>query len=412
MTFLPTDKQPGLLASQGPGGGLMGLLANPLFQGGMGLLAASQDGRINPFQSAMQGFGNAVQMQTMFQAQKDAQEKKAREEAARQQLMAALNQGSQVAMGPPTPDGQMGMQNRPLSKEDQMIAALAQTDPGMALNAYFKQRQLEDQTQRPTTAMQNWQFAQTLPDDERALFLGGDRPSNQKEWEFYNSLSPEDQRRYLTMKRASQMVDLGGGGVGAYDPNSGSVDTVVSSEDATGREATLAGSKASAAAQGRAQGDARSRLGPYALEVEATLGFVDRLKQHPGRQGATGKSGWFNPLFPPGTDRRDFLTLLDTAKGKQFGIAYETLKGGGQITEIETEQATKALGNLSTAQSEEQFVQALDDFAAAVQRGYKKLEAQAGGAPSQFRPSGVTGQWEGGQGTLTSPSGVRYRIVE
>lgn len=35
-------------------------------------------------------------------------------------------------------------------------------------------------------------------------------PSNVQEWQYYNSLKPEDQSRYLTMKRSNQVVDLGG----------------------------------------------------------------------------------------------------------------------------------------------------------------------------------------------------------
>lgn len=39
---------------------------------------------------------------------------------------------------------------------------------------------------------------------------GKDLPSNIQEWQYYNSLSPEDQERFLTMKRANQVVNLGG----------------------------------------------------------------------------------------------------------------------------------------------------------------------------------------------------------
>ena len=73
----------GLLANNQ---GLMGLLANPMFQGGMGLLAAGQDGRINPFQSAMQGFGNAAQYQAFQAKQQREQEEQQRMDQARQQL--------------------------------------------------------------------------------------------------------------------------------------------------------------------------------------------------------------------------------------------------------------------------------------------------------------------------------------
>lgn len=36
-----------------------------------------------------------------------------------------------------------------------------------------------------------------------------DMPSNVQEWQYYNSLPPEDQERYLTMKRSNQVINLG-----------------------------------------------------------------------------------------------------------------------------------------------------------------------------------------------------------
>lgn len=35
-------------------------------------------------------------------------------------------------------------------------------------------------------------------------------PSNVQEWQYYNSLPPADQERYLTMKRSNQVINLGG----------------------------------------------------------------------------------------------------------------------------------------------------------------------------------------------------------
>lgn len=43
----------------------------------------------------------------------------------------------------------------------------------------------------------------------RNLQAGGEQPSNIREWNVYNRMSPEDQQRYLTMKRAQQWKDTG-----------------------------------------------------------------------------------------------------------------------------------------------------------------------------------------------------------
>ncbi len=40
--------------------------------------------------------------------------------------------------------------------------------------------------------------------------MGPEQPSTVREWEYFNTLSPEDRERYLSMKRAQQNIDIGG----------------------------------------------------------------------------------------------------------------------------------------------------------------------------------------------------------
>lgn len=53
--------------------------------------------------------------------------------------------------------------------------------------------------------------------DQQRLNQGLSAPSSVREWEYFNSLSPEDQKRYLSMKRTQKTVDLGGS-VAGLDP--------------------------------------------------------------------------------------------------------------------------------------------------------------------------------------------------
>lgn len=68
----------GLLAPE-PVQGLTGLLQNPMFRTGMGILAANQDPRMNVFQGAMSGLMGAQEMQ-------QAQAERERMEELRRQL--------------------------------------------------------------------------------------------------------------------------------------------------------------------------------------------------------------------------------------------------------------------------------------------------------------------------------------
>jgi len=91
------------------------------------------------------------------------------------------------------------------------------------------------------------------------------------------------------------------------------------------------------------------------------------LENFVGFRSPFGGAALMNLPFGPekpigGTNAADFEAKLGQVQGKLFLQAFETLKGGGQITEVEGEKATSALANLSASQSEEQFRAALLEF--------------------------------------------------
>ncbi len=59
--------------------------------------------------------------------------------------------------------------------------------------------------------------------------------------------------------------------------------------------------------------------------------------------------------------------------------AFQSLKGGGQITEIEGKKATQAITRMETAQSEAEFMRAAREFQDVIRDGVDKARAQAGG---------------------------------
>jgi len=88
--------------------------------------------------------------------------------------------------------------------------------------------------------------------------------------------------------------------------------------------------------------------------------LLEKTKTHPGRQYATGKSSILPKV--PGTAPADFQVLLDQIGGQQFLQAFETLKGGGQITEVEGRKANEAMARMNPRQSEESFLQGVSEF--------------------------------------------------
>jgi hypothetical protein len=124
---------------------------------------------------------------------------------------------------------------------------------------------------------------------------------------------------------------------------------------------------------------------------------IPATKPHPGFTTVVGATMLPGARFVPGTAAADFQARFDQIKGSAFLQAYETLKGGGQITNIEGEKGTAALNRMSIAQSEREFIQAAREFQEVVQKGLERAQrraqelqspSQRSGAPRGSAPSG------------------------
>ena len=100
---------------------------------------------------------------------------------------------------------------------------------------------------------------------------GSEAPANVREYQFFSGLNPEDQKQYLAMKRAGQIVDLGGGGVGYQGPD-GQMRVLVPPETATGRDANRAG------AMTTAEGTAKTSTAQVDEGIAATWGAADAYR--------------------------------------------------------------------------------------------------------------------------------------
>lgn len=95
-------------------------------------------------------------------------------------------------------------------------------------------------------------------------------------------------------------------------------------------------------------------------------------------------TGWLSliPAFPAG-DRRRSQALLNQALGTSFMAAYQDLKGGGQITEIEGEKGQEAIATLDNAQSAEDVIKGIYQLRAAIVEGLQKTIDKATMTPEQ-----------------------------
>jgi hypothetical protein len=130
--------------------------------------------------------------------------------------------------------------------------------------------------------------------------------------------------------------------------------------------------------------DVRSEQAQAALpaldrSADQAIGLVDELLNHPGRNMATGATAWVPPV--PGTKQADFINRFDQIKGQAFLQAFESLKGAGQITEIEGQKATQAINRMNRSTSKEEFDNAASDFKSAINEIRQIARNKAGEKP-------------------------------
>ena len=137
--------------------------------------------------------------------------------------------------------------------------------------------------------------------------------------------------------------------------------------------------------------------------ADRTLGYIDEVRNHPGKGRGTGLSSYGNWI--PGTSGKDFQNRVDQLKSGAFLSAIDELRGMGSLSNAEGQTAMAAITRMDTATSEKEFDAALADYEEIVKlgrdRAAKRLKApaEAGDAPAP-----------GDDGWTTLPNGVKVRV--
>jgi hypothetical protein len=118
-------------------------------------------------------------------------------------------------------------------------------------------------------------------------------------------------------------------------------------------------------------------------EISSMRGTIGSLLTHPGFSGSVGMKnsayGFGLPIVGSstepyaGTPEADFKAMLDQVQGAAFLQAFERLKGGGQITQIEGEKATQAIIRAQQSQSEDGFKKSMQEALELLNRAEKRV---------------------------------------
>jgi len=144
----------------------------------------------------------------------------------------------------------------------------------------------------------------------------------------------------------------------------------------------IEGAKFGAKNQAQAQID----LPQVVQQGEQTIKLVDDMLNHPGFNISVGAKSPVGKVasFIPGTDAASFDIAQKQMVGKQFLEAFETLKGGGQITQIEGEKATQAMSRMNTSNSQEEYIKAAREFQNIIRSGINRAKQKAGVQSNSF----------------------------
>lgn len=133
-----------------------------------------------------------------------------------------------------------------------------------------------------------------------------------------------------------------------------------------------------------------SAITAYEKAVPAFDESISALQLARSHEGKRLGVGTFSEIAKrtPGTSAYDFGKIMEQIGGRNFLQAYQSLKGGGSITEIEGSKAEAAQARLATAQTKEGFDKALNDFETALRSDLEQVQRKVNRPVTAWRKAG------------------------
>jgi hypothetical protein len=219
-----------------------------------------------------------------------------------------------------------------------------------------------------------------------------------------------DKFAQLVKDRAGQQITVRGQNLQAGTTRRGQDITAETSRraqditDRRERDLALAENQAAAKARGKVIAENKveaERALPGAIATaEQTLTLIDEMigdarvskdgkkweVPKGGRDPAEGFTDYVGLGFPgerflEGSDAASYERRQLQIEGKTFLEAFESLRGGGAITEVEGAKGQQAISRMNKAQSEVEYVKAARELQEVVRKGVERARTKAGVAP-------------------------------
>gem|GEM_PF-6745304 len=122
---------------------------------------------------------------------------------------------------------------------------------------------------------------------------------------------------------------------------------------------------------------AASQAEAEAIAAQGTVDLIDSILSDESLPDVTGRIGGrldpegFTGMFMPQSGI-DLVSRIEQLQGQAFMQAFQSLKGGGQITELEGQAATNAIARLKRIQSPEAFRASLEELRTIADNGRRR----------------------------------------
>lgn len=210
--------------------------------------------------------------------------------------------------------------------------------------------------------------------------VGARAPAALQIYDRVKDMSPEERDLFFRTQRGQKTINLGDRQV-VLDPQGGVRETY-ENQLKPGERPQTRYEQTAATEQAKIDVDRGSNIGKLEDQANLMLKTIDDiLADETGLEASTGGflglqgraasvTGGMN------ADQRRFQPKIDQLKGQTFLNAYERLKGGGVITEVEGAKAESALARLNQAQDPEDFRKALADLREVVNTGLARAKSE------------------------------------
>jgi hypothetical protein len=189
-----------------------------------------------------------------------------------------------------------------------------------------------------------------------------------------------DLQRYVTP--AQDKVVVIGGVPSMVDPRSHEVTSLSTLPGEIAGKTAIAGATAQGRVTGTQTAEAAMSLPSAENNAADAKGVLDQLVSHKGTRFLYGGYG-YAPIVP-GTPQADANGLLEQVRGKAFLEAFQSLKGGGAITQVEGEKATAAITRLQDRRiSYPAALAAAKELKGIMDKGLKAQRVKAGQGGTQ-----------------------------